>query len=431
MPDTVIAAENLSKLYRLGQSKERSDSFVGAVASSLWSPIRNFREISQLNVTRQVQKNDKEDASLLWALKDVSFEIKQGDVVGIIGRNGAGKSTLLKILSRVAEPSSGRVRMRGRLASLLEVGTGFHPQLSGRENIYLNGTILGMSKREIDRKFDEIVDFSGVERFLDTPVKRYSSGMKVRLGFAVAAHLEPDILIVDEVLAVGDVEFQNKCLGKMQEVTEHDGRTILFVSHNVSAVNRLCKRGIFMESGRVNLDGTAEDAVRAYLKTNDSEPRTHTTFPLQDDREAQFISASVLGVDGTVGLQHSCDDPITVRIECLARRPQSNTYLTVIVLNDEGTRIFLSDSRDVSPNPGQNLAAGSHRFEVTIPGRLLAPGNYLINIGWAKIQPFEHIDLQHSSCQFSLIDLSSHRTSRPGVLSIRLPWASLDAVASS
>ena len=259
MADTVIKVENLSKNYILShQQQERSYKALRDVmadgAKSLFSKIQNPKS--------KIQNPSREE---FWALKDVSFEIKQGDRVGIIGRNGAGKSTLLKILSRIVEPTQGQIEIEGRVASLLEVGTGFHPELTGRENIFLNGAILGMSKKEITRKFDEIVDFAEIEKFLDTPVKRYSSGMYVRLAFAVAAHLEPEILIVDEVLAVGDVQFQKKCLGKMEDVAK-EGRTVIFVSHNLGTVQALCSRGVLLGQGTVLADGTVDVAVNTYLQ---------------------------------------------------------------------------------------------------------------------------------------------------------------------
>ncbi|HAH37111.1 MAG TPA: ABC transporter ATP-binding protein, partial [Algoriphagus sp.] len=225
----VIKVSNLSKRYRLGLKEKYADTLVGKISQIIRSPYDNLKRLRDLN------RFGLEDDSVFWALKDVSFEVKEGEVLGIIGKNGAGKSTLLKILSQITEPTSGNIEIHGRVASLLEVGTGFHPELSGRENIYMNGTILGMTRREIDSKLDEIIDFSGVEKFIDTPVKFYSSGMKVRLGFSVAAHLDPEILIIDEVLAVGDYEFQKKCLGKMEDVSKNQGRTVLFVSHNLEA----------------------------------------------------------------------------------------------------------------------------------------------------------------------------------------------------
>jgi lipopolysaccharide transport system ATP-binding protein len=261
MNDVAIKVENLGKAYRLGVQAERADTIVGAMMNIVKAPFRNFQRLRGLNTFGH--NDDSKD--ILWALKDVSFEIRHGEVVGIIGRNGAGKSTLLKILSRIVEPTKGRVEIRGRVSSLLEVGTGFHPDLTGRENVYMNGTILGMKKGEIDRKFDEIVEFSGVERFLDTPVKRYSSGMMVRLAFAVAAHLEPEILIVDEVLAVGDVEFQKKCLGKMQDVAG-GGRTVLFVSHNMGAIQNLCPRAVLLKHGLKVDEGPSDQIIRGYLQ---------------------------------------------------------------------------------------------------------------------------------------------------------------------
>src|SRR6267378_2370184 len=251
MSDTIIQVENLSKRYVIGHQRGKGDGLRHIIESAVRNPLQWLRTRKQA-VLREHEE--------FWALKDVSFEVKQGDVVGIIGRNGAGKSTLLKILSRITEPTSGRIHIKGRVASLLEVGTGFHPELTGRENIYLNGSILGMSRAEIKAKFDEIVAFSEVEKFLDTPVKRYSSGMYVRLAFAVAAHLEPEILIIDEVLAVGDAEFQKKCLGKMEDVSK-GGRTVLFVSHNMKAITSLTARGLVLESGRLGFNGPTRGAI--------------------------------------------------------------------------------------------------------------------------------------------------------------------------
>jgi lipopolysaccharide transport system ATP-binding protein len=252
-----ISVRNLGKMYRLAHQGKRTNSFREAITSTVLAPFRRLRQLRGTDNTMEE----------FWALKDVSFDVQPGEVVGIIGRNGAGKSTLLKILSRIVEPTEGEIRLRGRVASLLEVGTGFHPELTGRENIYLNGSILGMKRREIDSKFDEIVDFAEVEKFLDTPVKRYSSGMYVRLAFAVAAHLEPEILIVDEVLAVGDAEFQKKCLGKMKEVSTGTGRTVLFVSHNMLAVNSLCSSGLELAGGGIVACGTSTDVVNHYVNS--------------------------------------------------------------------------------------------------------------------------------------------------------------------
>ena len=260
---TAIEFENISKQYRLGLV---STGTLSHDLNRFWQTKVLRRDDPYLKVGETNDRSHKGNSDYVWALKDINFKVEQGDVVGIIGRNGAGKSTLLKLLSRVTAPTTGTIRAKGRIASLLEVGTGFHPEMTGRENIYMNGAIMGMSRSEITRKLDEIVDFSGCERYLDTPVKRYSSGMTVRLGFAIAAHLEPEILVVDEVLAVGDAEFQKKAIGKMQNVSRGEGRTVLFVSHNMGAVKNLCKRGIVLDRGQVAFDGGVENAIEHYLK---------------------------------------------------------------------------------------------------------------------------------------------------------------------
>lgn len=264
MSDTVIRIENLGKLYRLGEVG------TGTLSHDLnrWMARIRGKEDPFAKIGEANDRTSKGDSDYVWALRNVSFDVKQGEVLGIIGRNGAGKSTLLKLLSKVTQPSEGLIKVKGRIASLLEVGTGFHPELTGRENIFLNGAILGMTKSEIKSKFDEIVDFAGVERYIDTPVKRYSSGMYVRLAFAVAAFLEPEILIVDEVLAVGDVEFQNKCLGRIKDVSDNDGRTVLFVSHNLPSLKAICQRGILLKNGAILGDGGINEIIDLYAQTH-------------------------------------------------------------------------------------------------------------------------------------------------------------------
>ncbi|MBZ0246745.1 MAG: ABC transporter ATP-binding protein, partial [Cyclobacteriaceae bacterium] len=251
MSAPVITVKGISKRYRVGAKEASHDSLFQSVLHSMKAPFRSYQKLKQLTNFTEA------DETVFWALKDINFEVKQGEVLGIIGHNGAGKSTLLKILSRITEPTSGEVQLKGRVSALLEVGTGFHPDLTGRDNVYMNGTILGMTKREINSRFDEIIEFSGVEKHIDTPVKFYSSGMKVRLGFAVAAHLEPEILIVDEVLSVGDIGFQRKCLGKMNEVAS-SGRTVLFVSHNMAAVENLCTAGCLLDHGEMSIQGNVD-----------------------------------------------------------------------------------------------------------------------------------------------------------------------------
>lgn len=289
---SVIKVENLSKQYRLGKIG------TGSLSHDLnrwWHSVRG-KEDPYLKIGETNDRSTKGESEYVWSLRDINFDIEQGDAVGIIGRNGAGKSTLLKILSRVTGPTTGSVKVKGRIASLLEVGTGFHPELSGRENIFLNGAILGMRKHEIQRKFDEIVDFSGVERYIDTPVKRYSSGMYVRLAFAVAAHLESEILIVDEVLAVGDAEFQKKCLGKMNDVSKGEGRTVLFVSHNMGSVKSLCTKGIVLQNGQLAFVGSSEDAINKYLTV--SEKKSITTVKFNKHDIPLFIEEVIITKNG-------------------------------------------------------------------------------------------------------------------------------------
>ncbi|NOX27381.1 MAG: ABC transporter ATP-binding protein [Gammaproteobacteria bacterium] len=324
MSNAAISVENVTKLYRLGSKKESSDSMASAILGFVKSPINNFKKYRGLYRFDDVLNGDGTYTSqedVLCAINNVSFECMHGESVAIVGANGAGKSTLLKILSRVTSPTFGQIKIRGRISSLLEVGTGFNQELTGRENVYLNGIVLGMSKVEVDRKFDEIIEFSGVERFLDTPVKRYSSGMKVRLAFAVAAHLDPDILIVDEVLAVGDAAFQEKCLGKMKDVTG-SGRTVLFVSHNMAAVTGLCERGILLEQGQIVKTGTSQEVADDYISslTASEDVSLDKMTKRSGDQEIIATNIQVLDKDGveivspcsgqevTFRLHYSCND---------------------------------------------------------------------------------------------------------------------------
>lgn len=353
----IIQARSLSKRYRLGM--------LGA--GSLRDEIQNWW--ARLRGTADTG-NTKDD---YWALRDVSFDIEEGDVVGIIGRNGAGKSTLLKILSRITEPTSGEARIRGRVASLLEVGTGFHPELSGRENIYLNGTILGMTKAEVRAKFDEIVDFSGIEKFIDTPVKRYSSGMYVRLAFAVAAHLDPEILIVDEVLAVGDVEFQNKCLGKMGQIAE-GGRTVLFVSHNPQALQRLTTRCVLLKAGLVEADGPTSDVISQYTRAGQSvTPEYHAAdevgrFDCRIRRAAVLTSEP----DGV----HFWGNKLEFEFDIQVARPSSGHFFSFQIYDENKNAIchFWSDSSDGH----WSVAPGTYRLRCTVPKCRLYMGDFTV-----------------------------------------------------
>jgi len=369
----VIRVENLAKRYVIRHQAARSgEGLRHAIEDAAKAPLRAWRNRSKGADSAAATREE------FWALKDVSFEIEQGEVVGIIGRNGAGKSTLLKILSRITEPTEGRVGIKGRVASLLEVGTGFHPELTGRENIFLNGAILGMSRAEIRTKFDEIVDFAGVEKFLDTPVKRYSSGMYVRLAFAVAAHLEPEILVVDEVLAVGDAEFQKKCLGKMQDVAG-EGRTVLFVSHNMAMINSLCQRAIVLERGAVQHDASASEAVLAYYNSGKGSAfRAEFEMPAGAERAGAFpIFGQIEDGEGNPVPEVDFRHPFRIRMRYRVLRagtppPYPNFHLT----DNAGNYVFVTapESGLIGSEPGV--------YEATclVPGRLLNCGTFFVGL---------------------------------------------------
>jgi lipopolysaccharide transport system ATP-binding protein len=371
----MIHVEGIGKRYRLGQSI-RHDTLRDAI-------MHRFRGSrgSQNSLERGFEEP-------FWALKDVSFEVSEGEVVGIIGKNGAGKSTLLKILSRITPPTKGRVRLRGRVASLLEVGTGFHPELSGRENIYMNGAILGMRRQEIREKFDEIVSFAEVEKFLDTPVKRYSSGMYVRLAFAVAAHLEPEILLVDEVLAVGDAEFQKKALGKMSRVVEQ-GRTVLFVSHNMAAVSRLCGKGILLEGGSIKLEGRSDQVVHAYLTSNhqgSAHRRWDEISEAPGDDVVRLREVSVHDERGEQSDHFNATEPVYVTIcyDVIEDGPVFTHGLNLY--NDVGQNVFCSHDV-VSPIRNESRNRGTYVATVRIPGNLLAEGVFLASVALLRPEP--------------------------------------------
>jgi lipopolysaccharide transport system ATP-binding protein len=424
MSQSIIIADDVSKVYRLSPT---SSSNIGHRTAyqhfTMRQAMSNMLSSAARRLTRRHRRDDGE-SNLFWALKNVSFEVKRGEVVGFIGRNGAGKSTLLKILSRIVEPTDGMIRLRGRVASLLEVGTGFHPELTGRENIYLNGAILGMRKAEIKRNFDEIVAFSEVEKFLDTPVKRYSSGMYVRLAFAVAAHLEPEILVVDEVLAVGDYAFQKKCLGKMQDVAATRGRTVLFVSHNMGALSQLCQRGIFLENGQIKMIGPVDEVVKTYMRSGLHANKAKAEFLPDPAKTGQFASVEIRHSDGSIGSDFSCDEPIVIRVVYEVRRHVSHTFLALSILNLDGTRVLFSDIRDTDAEIEARLTEGRHTFEVVIPPRLLASSTYTVTLA-ASVKFMGVLDHPQNCCEFTLRELDSQFQNRPGVLGIRLPWTAL------
>jgi lipopolysaccharide transport system ATP-binding protein len=393
MSDIAIRAENLSKLYYIGARQERHSTLRDALANRFasWGKRGTAVNGSGPDPQSPPQESERPSDPTLWALRDVSFEIGQGEVVGVIGRNGAGKSTLLKILSRITEPTSGKVELHGRVGSLLEVGTGFHPELTGRENIYLNGAILGMKRVEIERKFDEIVDFAEIEQFLDTPVKRYSSGMYVRLAFAVAAHLEPEILLVDEVLAVGDAAFQEKCLGKMGDVA-HQGRTVLFVSHNMAAIEHLCNRGIVFQHGELRFVARAHDAVAHYEETlfrslaasNDGFPFNVIYQKPADTPLADFEVTKIEALDELCQPkpQVATWDSVCFRIHFFARKALNAGSVILTISTRHGLTLLLLSTQPDSTMP-LPIRAGSQFVDCVVEKLPLSGGEYLIGAGIA------------------------------------------------
>jgi len=378
MSDSIINVENLSKRYLVGHQADRASRYVAlrdVIARGVLDLVRKTADMIQ---GRQIVQGDEVEE--FWALKDVSFEVKRGEVLAIIGRNGAGKSTLLKILSRITEPTKGRVFLRGRVASLLEVGTGFHPELTGRENIFLNGAILGMTQREIRNQFDEIVAFAEVEQFLDTPVKRYSSGMYVRLAFAVAAHLEPEILIIDEVLAVGDAEFQKKCLGKMSEVAS-GGRTVLFVSHNMGAVRSLCSRAIVIDGGKIIASGAATQAVEAYLQLSSAHIGCEWFWEnseMPGDETLRVERVSLTKSDGKLTTEVQSDERFQIKIQYEQRAYIRGLRISVQLVTQLGEIAFTTSDHSIR-NEGV-FVPGRYQSSCWIPEKLLNIGQYTVRL---------------------------------------------------
>ena len=366
--------ENISKQYQLGKIG------TGTLSRDLnrwWASVRG-KEDPYLKIGQRNDRASKAQGDFVWALRDINLKVEQGEVLGIIGKNGSGKSTLLKILSRVTSPTTGRIRGRGRVASLLEVGTGFHPEMTGRENIYMNGSIMGMTRTEIDRKLDEIVDFAGVQMYVDTPVKRYSSGMKVRLGFAVAAHLEPEILVVDEVLAVGDAEFQKKAIGKMQDVARGQGRTVLFVSHNMTAVDHLCTSGIVLNHGTLAFAGTAHEAIQHYSLQHSSPAASATLAPdPRSEGHLKDLSIQFLDENGDE-ITPRCGSPLTVRIKCNALNDYRSVKVS-FVIRDPFERPILACPSYLTHDEFA-MSRGNHCFELKIPKLPVTAGSYMAGL---------------------------------------------------
>lgn len=421
MADTVVQVNNLGKTYTLRHQPQRYTALRDVLADGVKTLGRSLRQ--RKNVFR-----DNQNQETFWALKDVSFSLKAGEVLGVVGRNGAGKSTLLKLLSRITEPSAGRITIQGRVASLLEVGTGFHPELTGRENVFLNGSILGMSRVEIRKKFDEIVAFAEVERFLDTPVKRYSSGMYMRLAFSVAAHLDAEILVIDEVLAVGDVNFQKKCLRKMEDTSGKDGRSILFVSHNMGAVKSLCNSAIFLEKGQLIQHGTTDAVIEAYLASGEDEDSSQGEKKWADlskapgNDEIRLSAVRLLSPDGKIQSSFDPADPITVEIDYCLFEKVSGFRLTVEVFDLSGVMLFASTDHATRP---PDSPSGYYRSQCHIYGDLLKSGLHYVAIA-IDIPGFKVILAETKFLSFFIESAGQHGSffpeSWPGVVAPRLSW---------
>jgi lipopolysaccharide transport system ATP-binding protein len=420
MGSVVVKVEEVSKQYRLGKIG------TGTFSHDLnrwWHTVRG-KEDPYLKIGEVNDRTKKGNSEYVWALKDISLDVKQGDLVGIIGRNGAGKSTLLKILSRTTLPTTGSIKIKGRVASLLEVGTGFHPELTGRENIFLNAAILGMRKVEIAKKFDEIVDFAGVEKYLDTPVKRYSSGMYVRLAFGVAAHLEPEILVVDEVLAVGDIEFQKKALGKMESISKGQGRTVLFVSHNMGSIGRLCRKGIFLQNGQLHTAGEITEVIDAYVKSNRNIGLRKVDLK---NKPGSVISMKQISIEANgkdEGDSFDVEDKIKARIYYEVYEDCAGTNIAFSLIKD-GIILFRSWDTDDNPDLFIKRRKGSYQAEVNLPD-FLNSGSYSISVasGKSNVGAFE----SHEECiVFDIenikIDGAHNSISRGGLVKGNVNWS--------
>ena len=411
-----VSVRDLSKSYIIAHDEERHTTAGEAIVHGL----------------KNLGKRSTKET--FWALKDVSFDIQKGEVVGIIGRNGAGKSTLLKVLSQITEPTRGEIRLYGRVGSLLEVGTGFHPELTGRENIYLNGAILGMKKGEITKQFDAIVDFAEVEKFLDTPVKRYSSGMYVRLAFAIAAHLNPEILIVDEVLAVGDTAFQKKCLGKMKDVAEA-GRTVLFVSHNVATIYQLCQQAILLSAGRLVGRGPIAEIMEQYVALGQTGDRVEfdglwqRTAPIPSDKGIYLERISITRADGTISAEIRGDEPFFINVNAYASEEFFDAQIGIRVTNSEGVPVFTTTHTDAYQTH-LSFPAGRRRLTVEVPGDFLSRGRYTLIVA-AIIAGRELLDIvEHEiklEIQETTKDILLLRDKRLGVITPLLNWSVTDS----
>ncbi|MGN6343307.1 MAG: ABC transporter ATP-binding protein [Ginsengibacter sp.] len=420
---TVIKVENLSKQYRLGNVGTGS---IAHDVNRAWHRLRG-KEDPYLKIGEENDRSKKGSSDYVWALRDINFEVQQGEVLGIIGRNGAGKSTLLKILSRTTSPTTGSIKIKGRVASLLEVGTGFHPELTGRENIFLNGAILGMTKKEIKSKFDEIVDFAGVERYIDTPVKRYSSGMYVRLAFGVAAHLEPEILIVDEVLAVGDAEFQKKALGKMKDVSGKEGRTVLFVSHNMGAISTLCDKVMVLQNGKLSFNGATKNGLEYYFGSQKNlKSLLDLKEALQKKEDENFkLLDFVITQDGSDNLEFLSSKDITVEFKYEIKKSVLGLRLGFDLLEKSSDITIFRTFHDDSQNEMSIIEKGIYVSKVIIAKDLLKEGIYILNVA-IGIHNVRWIMYEDCRIELSITNVGGvnklFSDNRPGILMPRLLW---------
>jgi lipopolysaccharide transport system ATP-binding protein len=417
--ELAIRVDKLAKLYRIGKTTDNGNNFGQKISQKVTSPFKYLAS----TLTKP------EDDEIIWAIKDISFDVNNGEVVGIIGKNGAGKSTLLKILSRITEPSEGRALLNGRVGSLLEVGTGFHPELTGKENIYLNGAILGMRREEIEAKYEQIVEFSGVSRFLETPVKRYSSGMRVRLAFAVASHLDPEILLIDEVLAVGDAEFQKKCLGQMDRVAK-GGRTILFVSHNMLAVQNLCTRVIWLEHGKMVMDGNTSDVVKEYSKSHSSIIpeqlwEKHDSAP--GNEFVRIHRINIVPESGSPGDPISLQSSFYINIDYWVTQPDTDISTTIQIHTEQGVIAFESNNALSLAEKGLSNQRGLYRTQCLIPGHLLNNGYHSVRLVFVKDQS-RAIYRYEDAISFDVVELNDERSGyfgkQRGVVRPKLTWTS-------
>jgi lipopolysaccharide transport system ATP-binding protein len=425
MSDVAIRAEGLAKRYRIGTQVNQYGTLTESLWNGITAPLRRARGLREMQESKPAVEE-------FWALRDVSFELGRGEVLGVIGRNGAGKTTLLKLLSRITEPTQGYAEMTGRVGALLEVGTGFHPELTGRENVYLNGGILGMRRGEIKRKFDEIVEFAEVERFIDTPVKRYSSGMFVRLAFAVAAHLEPEILIIDEVLAVGDLAFQKKCLGKMNDVAG-EGRTVLFVSHNMGAVKSLCPRSLVLEGGELVFDGPTGKAIGEYVTRLYDQSETHVRIERRPDVPVQVTELWCEDETGQEVTEVELGSDVVVRVRYEISEPLRDVSLALLVAND-GTPLLFSHDTDTAEDLQHLREAGVYDARIRVPFSIFKEGSYTaaVQIGYGQ----ENLTDDDAFVALAVVnnerDLThrGYRADRPGFLYRELEWQTEAAVSA-